>query len=163
MLPMGQTLTVLAILLLPTISQNAISGGGAYLRRVAFKISMVLGGLTLCYVGLALAFGPSLLSFLYGGDKYLASAWLLPVYGIVIFLRSVSDCGMGLALRAAGRSDLLFYSAAGAACTTILVGTSLVTLYGLEGAAAGLILSALVQFGTITVSLRRLIRGTSPA
>lgn len=162
MLPMSQILTALAILLLPAVSQRALSGGGTYLRRTALKISLVLGGLSLSYVVGVLTFAPWILGFFYGGDKYLSNAWLLPFYGTMLCLRSIADCGLGVALRAAGRSDLIFYASAGAACT-LLIGTPLVMLYGLEGAAFGLLLSAFTHFAIIIFLFHKLTRGMRTA
>jgi O-antigen/teichoic acid export membrane protein len=155
-LPMTQALTALAILLLPTISQKATAGGRAYLRRTGMELSLVLGGLAVLYVAVVWFFSPSILGFLYGGGKYESTAWLLPVYGSMLCVKSIADCGLGVALRAAGRSDLVFHATAGSASATVLIGLPLVMLYGLEGAATGLLLSTTIFFAIVVLSFRRL-------
>jgi O-antigen/teichoic acid export membrane protein len=155
-LPMTQALTALAILLLPTISQKATAGGRAYLRRTGVELSLVLGGLAILYVAVVWFFSPSILDLLYGGGKYESTAWLLPVYGSMLCVKSIADCGLGVALRAAGRSDLVFHATAGSASATVLIGLPMVMLYGLEGAAAGLLLSTTIFFAIVVLSFRRL-------
>ena len=56
--------------------------------------------------------------------------------------RAVGDTGFGLAARAAGRPDIVFWATAASALLTCSAGVCLVARYGAVGAAAGSLLSS---------------------
>lgn len=158
MLPMGQVLTALGMLLLPWLSGQQRIRGRGYLGRAAVKLACLGASAAAAWAAGILLFAPQLMRLLYGGDQYSASLALLPHLGVAVVLRAVGDTGFGIALRAAGRPHLAFWATAAGAAVTLTAGLALVSRYGAVGAAAGWMASAAASCAASGVVLLRRVR-----
>ena len=156
MQPMGQTLTALALLLLPWLSRQYSLRGGRYLKAMAVNISLAASLAVALYVAGILAAGPDLLRRLYGNSFYTHSFALVPFLGAALVFRAIGDTGLGLAARAAGRPDLDFRATVAAAVVTLSVGLLLVARYGAAGAALGSMFSAATSCLVAALVMRQL-------
>jgi O-antigen/teichoic acid export membrane protein len=154
LLPMGQTLTALGLLLLPWHSKQASVSGRRYLRAAGVKVALLASCMAGVYVLGVMAAGPSLSRLIYGSDYYASSLSLLPYLGAGLVLRAVGDTGFCTAARAAGRPDIGFWATAVAAGVTRTAGLALVSRYGAAGAAAGWMASSAASC-LVSVSLFR--------
>lgn len=162
LLPMGQSLTALGLLLLPWVTAEGRARGGDFLGRAARKIGFLAGAAAGVYTLAILAAGPGLSRLVYGGDQYANGSSLIPCLGVAIVLRAIGDTGFGVALRAAGRPDIGLWSTLAAAIATLTAGLGLVARHGAGGAAAGWMISSaascavtLVLFGLHSKGLGR--------
>jgi O-antigen/teichoic acid export membrane protein len=143
-LPMAQILTVLGILWAPWMAAQRRKQGSGYLARAAAKAALAAGLLAAGYGFVLLAAGWKLSQWVYGSEEYASALRLLPFLTLALVLRAVADTGIGTALRASGRPDLLVWPAAMSALTTMTLGVWLASRFPLVGAAAGLAASAAV-------------------
>ena len=154
--PMGQTLTALALLMLPWLSRQHSLRGGRRLKAIAVNIGLAASLAVALYVAGILAAGPNLLRRLYGSSFYTPSFALVPFLGAALVFRGIGDTGLGLAARAAGRPDLDFPPAVAAAVVTLSAGLLLVARYGAAGAALGSMFSAATSCLVSAFLVRRL-------
>lgn len=151
--PVLQAAWALSNLLLPTFVQARSEGHAEFGSRVRSALVFFTIGPTLYWVALGLFHQP-LISLLYNG-RYTADAWLLWVLGLSPVLAMVKLV-LGYSVRALERPDWLFVAYALPAVAALTVGTGLVYLYGLAGAAVGLLLSQAITAALVTVLYRRL-------
>jgi O-antigen/teichoic acid export membrane protein len=144
LLPMNQTLTALGLLLLPWLSKQNIVRGRGYLRATAVKVALLASCMAGLYALAALIAGPWLIGSVYG-DQYSSCLKIIPYLGATLVLRAIGDTGFGIASRAAGRPDLLFWTTAASAVATLTVGLGLVRRSGAVGAAVGCLASSAVS------------------
>jgi O-antigen/teichoic acid export membrane protein len=142
-LPLQQVLAGLANLWLPSSAKLFVEQGKDSLKRNLNK--MILGTLLLSlpYLVIILVYSEPIITLLYGFDRYDEFQWL-NYYLVVFAIIGVVSQGLSIALRALQRPDCIFYSQAGTAIVTATVGAFLVWSFGLQGAAIGLNLSALM-------------------
>ncbi len=159
LLPMDQTLTALTILLLPWFSKQRGEQGSQDLKKTVINTGAVIASLTCAYVAVILMTGGWITRTLYGGEYYSAFLNLLPYLGGVVIIRGAFLVGFGVALSAAERSDILFWSALGGAVITLTLGVFLVWYGGILGAAVGRLASAVVQLGVSLWWFRHLVKG----
>jgi O-antigen/teichoic acid export membrane protein len=142
-LPLQQILAGLANLWLPLNAKLLIEQGKKSLKANLHK--MIIGTLTFSvfYLITIVSFSKPIITLLYGPGRYDQFEWLnwyLAAFAII----GVVGQSYSLALKALQRPDSVFYSQAGTAVITATVGSFLVWTLGLEGAAIGLNLSALI-------------------
>lgn len=142
-LPLQQILAGLANLWLPLNAKLLIEQGKESLRA---NLHRMIGGTLIfsaLYLILVLAFSKPILTLLYGLGRYDQFEWL-NYYLAVFVIIGVIGQALAIALKALQRPDCVFYSQAGTAIITATVGSLLVWTQGLEGAAIGLNVSALM-------------------
>jgi O-antigen/teichoic acid export membrane protein len=142
-LPLQQILAGLANLWLPLNAKLLIEQGKDSLKTNLHK--MIIGTLTfsVVYLIIIVSFSKPIITLLYGPGRYDQFEWLnwyLAAFAII----AVIGQSFSLALKVLQRPDSVFYSQAGTAVITATVGSFLVWTLGLEGAAIGLNLSALI-------------------
>ncbi len=142
LLPMSQVLTALGLLLLPRFSEQHRLRGRGYLRTAAVKTALLAATAASMYTVGVLLFGGKLIGLIYGADRYAESLSLVPFQGVAVVFRAIADTGLGIAVRAAGRPDIGFWTTAAAAVATLTVGLGLVSRGGAQGAAAGWMISS---------------------
>lgn len=142
-LPLQQILAGLTNLWLPLNAKLLIEQGKDSLKANVYK--MIIGTLTfsVLYLIIIVSFSKPIITFLYGSGRYDQFEWLNYYLAIFALIGVVSQ-GFSIALKALQRPDCVFYSQAGTAVITATVGSFLVWTLGLEGAAIGLNLSALI-------------------
>jgi O-antigen/teichoic acid export membrane protein len=142
-LPLQQVLAGLANLWLPSTAKLFVEYGKDSLKRNLRK--MILGTLILSvpYLAIILVYSEPIITLLYGSGRYDEFKWL-NYYLVVFAVIGVISQGFSIALKAVQRPDCVFYSQAGTAAITATVGSFLVWMFGLEGGAVGLNLSALM-------------------
>src|SRR5208282_1955074 len=97
------------------------------------------------YVICILATSRILIERVYAGHGYDRSAALLPPLCLASILRSVTDMGAALSLKAALRPDVTFWSVVAGAALNVTIGVALIRGYGLVGAAWAVLLATGVQ------------------
>jgi O-antigen/teichoic acid export membrane protein len=137
LLPMSQTLTAVGLLLLPWLSSRHAQRGAAQLKAASGLIALLAMTASIFYVTGVVALGSRLTRWVYGGDSFPGYLMLVPFLGIAVILRAVGDTGFSLALRAAERPNLAFWSTAASAAVSLGLGLFLVRRFGAVGAAAG--------------------------
>jgi O-antigen/teichoic acid export membrane protein len=142
-LPLQQMLAGLANLWLPSSARLFVDQGKDSLKRNL--TNMILGTLlfSVPYLVIILIYSEPIITLLYGSGRYDEFQWL-NYYLVVFAIISVVSQGFAITLKALQRPDCVFYSQAGTAGITATVGSLLVWMLGLEGAAIGLNLSALM-------------------
>lgn len=157
-LPLQQILAGLANLWLPLNAKLLIEHGKQSLKHNTHK--MIIGTLIFSgfYLLVIVTFSKPITMLLYGSGRYEQFEWLnyyLAIFAII----GVIGQGLSISLKALQRPDCVFYSQVGAAIMTATAGSFLVWTWRLEGAAIGLILSALmgtiILFNRFQFSLRR--------
>jgi O-antigen/teichoic acid export membrane protein len=154
LLPMSQVLTALGVLLLPWAARSAMAGM-VRLQRVAAWISLVASVVTAAYVLAVLLIGSPLIRLVYHSEFYARFTCMIPFLGAAVLLRAISDTGIGVAVRAAGRPDIVFWGTLAAATSTMTAGIWLVAQYGPLGAAAGWTISSAAHCAVILVLFRK--------
>lgn len=158
-LPLQQILAGLANLWLPLNAKLLIEHGKQSLKRNTHKMiigTLIFSGL---YILIIVIFSKPIIILLYGSGRYEQFEWLnyyLAIFAII----GVIGQALSIALKALQRPDCVFYSQVGTAMITATAGSVLVWTWRLEGAAIGLILSALmgtiILFNRFQISLRKI-------
>jgi len=134
--PASQLFVSMALPLVPWAAVRSAKYGPARLTKYAVYISAVLLAAALLYLFIMVAAGSRLVDLLYAG-RYTEQLWLIPLFAI-IQLFTASAGGAYVALRASGRSDLLFVVNAAGSLLALLGSLALVFLWGFRGAAVGI-------------------------
>jgi O-antigen/teichoic acid export membrane protein len=139
--PISQFSLSITWFLVPWCAKRAQRLGPGWLTGDAVRISAGLAAAATLYLLLMVFAGPALADLLYAG-RYAGQARLI---AIVAFAQIVAALGGGVhvALRASGRSDLLFVGSAAGVSFGALANLALVALWGFDGASAGIGLFAL--------------------
>lgn len=147
--PGQQVLAALGLLLLPwlaaarTPADRRGRGLAAWGTGTAFAAA---------YAAVLWLAGPALVRLLYGGDRYLAEAALLPVFALYLLLLGTTH-GLALVLRAGERPRTIFTSKAAAAVVALTVGLLLTARAGLPGAVWGMALSAGAELAFVVLAV----------
>lgn len=137
--PMFHSYTAFSHLLIPELVKAHAEG------RLQRMIALTTAGFVACAVAYWLvigAFSADVIRWLYGDDygEYADLMWLLGALPIAVGTKVVLEA----ALRALEKPDLLFWAYLASTVLTLTLGLGLLALYGIAGAAVGLILSSLV-------------------
>lgn len=150
-LPLQQILAGLANLWLPLNAKLLVEHGKQSLKRNTHKMiigTLIFSGL---YILVIVIFSKPIIALLYGAGRYDQFEWLNYYLALFAIIGVIAQ-GLSIALKALQRPDCVFYSQAGTAIITATVGSFLVWTFGLEGAAIGLNLSALM--GVLILMIR---------
>ncbi|MDA0576631.1 MAG: hypothetical protein O3B24_00870 [Verrucomicrobia bacterium] len=159
-LPVQQVMTMGGSLAVPWMTRRLAVDPPTRLRRTTLRLAGVALLLSLGYSLLVLMGGRALLTFVYPNACYAASAFLLPWFTMEVIARSIGDTGLGTALRALRRPDILFRATLAAGLFTVSAGVLLTYSYGVAGATAARAASALVYLLWLLPPTLRLLRGT---
>jgi O-antigen/teichoic acid export membrane protein len=137
MLPVLHVHGALSPLLMPALVRARFSG---QLEPTARLARVLFVGLSIIYAPVVLIFGSQLAELLFGPKYPLAKAtlWLLAAIPLVTAVSAVS----GAVLRALERLGRVLWTYVAATVVTLLVGLPLVFAYGVDGALASMLLSA---------------------
>jgi O-antigen/teichoic acid export membrane protein len=134
--PASQLLVSVALPLVPWAAERSAKYGPACLTRHAVRISAALVAAALLYLLVIVSAGSRLVDLLYAG-RYSVHLWLILLVAIVQ-LFTASGGGAHVALRASGRSDLLFIVYAAGSFLSLLGSLILAGLWGFRGAAVAM-------------------------
>lgn len=147
-MPASAALSAIGILLVPTLVRLR---SRADFRRTVIAGMAVLTFLATVYWLILGNFGQPILLWLYG-ERYIEIGPLMWIFGLVpVFTGSVTV--LGPALRALERPDLVFRAHALSSVATVTIGFALMTIYGLQGAAVGMVAAYATTALTMTWSL----------
>jgi len=155
-LPGTHTLMALGALLLPTLVRQREGAGARAMTRTAWRWLGIFLGLTSVYLGALWLMRNELFVLFYGG-KYREHASSLLWVGLVPVSASFAVV-LGSVLQAFERPDLGFWSQVGSAVAALTVGLGLATLWGVNGAIGGLILSYVTGTALRAYFWRNLVR-----
>jgi O-antigen/teichoic acid export membrane protein len=134
--PASQLLVSVALPLVPWAAERSAKCGPACLTRYAVHISVALSAAALLYLLLMVTAGSRLVDLLYAG-RYTGHLWLISLIAVIQLITALGG-GAHVALRASGRSDLLFVVYAAGSILSLLGSLVLVGLWGFRGAAVGI-------------------------
>jgi len=134
--PISQFFLSIGWFLTPWCAKRAQRLGPGSLTGDAVRVSAGLAAAASLYMLLMVFAGPALANLLYAG-RYAGQARLI---AIVAFAQIVAafEGGVHVALRASGRSDLLFAASVAGVSLGVLANLPLVALWGFNGASAGI-------------------------
>ena len=158
--PIAVMLNAFGTLSLPWLVRQRAQAGAKQLETSVSRLTWGFAGLSLLGVGLLLALGSVLTSFLYHG-KYGEYVWLLPYLGGAQVVASAA-IGLGLGLRSFEASRRLLLASVTAAASVATVGYVAIRLAGLHGLGAGAVFTQVVLAAALYTQLRheRRERGT---
>ena len=146
-LPMLQSISALGLLVLPSLSSTAYTGGQTLLQRKVRRFLSFFVGVSALYWMILIMFHQPLVERLYGG-KYASEAYLLAIFGFLpVSAGAVSV--LGSALRAQERPDYVFKAYVFTFISGLVVGIPLAMRFGLLGAILGQIISSLTTASTM--------------
>lgn len=151
-MPMLQGVWALSILLLPVLVRARAKGQAEIDSRMRSALVLFVLGSSLYWVLLGLFHYP-LVSMLYGG-RYTEHAALLWILGLVPVF-TAAKLVIGHSLRALERPDRLFVAYAFSAVTALTLGTGFMYVWGLAGAAMGLLVSQVITAALVLFFYRR--------
>lgn len=131
-MPLLQSLSALAILLLPTLVR--VRGRPAFRKLSLFALALFVGGAVAYWLALG-AFAEPLVNVLYKG-RYHHTAELLWVIGLLPISAAIIAV-LSTMLRAIERPDQIFWAYVVSAIVTATVGIAALASWGLLGAAVG--------------------------
>ncbi len=134
--PISQFSLSITWFLVPWCAKRALRLGPGCLTGDAVRISTGLAGAAVLYLLLMVFAGPALVELLYAG-RYAGQARLIVILAFAQVLAAFGG-GVHVALRAAGRSDLLFAVSAAGVGLGVLANLALVALWGFDGASVGI-------------------------
>jgi O-antigen/teichoic acid export membrane protein len=152
-MPVLQAVWALSILLLPTLVRARDEGRADLDSRLRLALIPFVLGPVVYWLLLGLFHQP-LVSLLYDG-RYGGSAALLWILGLSPIVASVKQV-LSQFLRALERPDWLFAAYAVSAVVAVTLGTGLVYVFGITGAAIGLVICQGVTASLALISYRRL-------
>lgn len=150
--PLEQVSVALGLLLTPWFSRKFANDSSSSLQRIPW-VNVILGLLGFAYLAAAWLGSDFLVNVIYQG-KYNSYAWLVPYLVCVPLIMSLSK-GAQIGVRVLEKPSSLLYAYMGTAVVTVLLGPMLINTYGLIGAAAGRLLSAVIYSILIAVLYRR--------
>ncbi len=160
-LPGTHTLMALGAVLLPTLVGQRRAAGVKAMTRHAWQWLGIFLALTTVYLGALWVLRNELFVVFYGG-KYGEHAGSLLWVGLVPVSASFGVV-LACVLQALERPDLVFWSQVGSAVTALTIGLGLATVWGVDGAIAGLVLSYAAGAALRAQFSRKLIRSSSLA
>jgi O-antigen/teichoic acid export membrane protein len=137
--PIMQAMAALGTLLLPWVASRRVPSGNFSIRAAARKITMIMTLGAIAYALVLLEFGDRIVAGIYGG-RYADQVRLLP---FIAFLPIATAIGSGwqISLRAAEQPWTILIGYATSAALTLSLGPMMVRQWGIEGSAAGLVIS----------------------
>jgi O-antigen/teichoic acid export membrane protein len=149
-LPLQQVLAAFGLVLVPWVSRQRALRGDAYLAEARWKTLSLNVGTAAGYGLVVVLLGRFLLDLLYGGGRYSAYAWALPILAAGSVFTAVAE-SFGVLARARRRPDIFVWSKIAPALVMLAVGLPAVRHLGLLGAFAGLALAALCEAAVIAI------------
>jgi len=156
-MPVLQAEGALAALLTPALVRARLSG---QLRSTAKRALTIFFAFSLLYVPLVIGFGSRLAQWLFG-DHYQFDRPTLGLLAATPLFIAISLVSAGT-LQALERPDQIFWINAALAVGTCVVGLPFVFVWGVAGALASMLLSAVMGAALATWASLRLTRGARP-
>jgi O-antigen/teichoic acid export membrane protein len=156
-LPLGQIMTSVGMLILPRISSQVEVIGQPWQRRKIFKVIYPLILFILFYNIFILFLGQDLITFLYGDEYYDKHNWMIP-YVCAIGLAGAINQLLYIFLKSAQRPDTIFFSQTSAAAFSLIFGTYFVWQLKLYGSLLALIISSSLNGLIMFIFLSRYLR-----
>ena len=136
-LVMTQIIIAMSLFVLPIMARQFGVGHIYRLRKSAVLASLLLTIMSIAYAGALAIFCKPIESALFGG-KYSASAWLIPILGLVPVCVAFGT-GFSMALRASQQSHLDLLANVISAVVGLVTAVVFIKIWGLPGAAVSLI------------------------
>jgi O-antigen/teichoic acid export membrane protein len=155
-LPLPQLVAACGQFIVPRIAANGRLHGFQWVSKVTWKLTVVVGAITIVYAILLSVNGRQILSLLYGKNFQVASLAALPLVAAAASARAIGDLGAGIGLRVINRPDSILWATCVAAIVSVIAGPILVARHGVTGAAEAALLASLVQAGVQMVCFARL-------
>jgi len=145
LLPMQQVITALSLIIIPRVAGYA-NRNKLFLRSISIKLTIIFTSLVVVYLGFLYIMKTEVVHLLYGANSvYIYYLGLLPLVGLSLVVRAVSDLGIGVSLRIVERFDVLFKSSVTNSIFTLTIGFFLVWKYGIFGAGIAIAIGAALQ------------------
>lgn len=158
-LPLTQAVTALSLLAMPMAAARRQEYGIPALRGFAQRVTTLFIIVGTLYTSLLLLGKDALLDWLYGKEievYYKLSSLLWPLSIAMLF--DVWRQGVSIALAAAQHSEAFFWSRLASLVATLSIGVPLVMLFGVMGAAWGLVSANLIAALVVFMLERRWLR-----
>ena len=154
-LPVGNSITALSLLLVPLLARHRGEGRARLARTMGIFLALFLAGAGLYYVGLV-SFRGDVLHVVYGG-RYDSAAPLVPLVGLLPFTSGFAAV-WGAALRVLERPDRVFWSSLVSSAVTLGAGIYLARRLAEAGALWGLLVSSVAGALMLGLLYRNLSR-----
>jgi O-antigen/teichoic acid export membrane protein len=154
--PLNQVLTAITLLILPWLSGSVANKRVNRLRLLSRRASFAGAGLALIYASALLVFGRDLVAWVYPGGSYQEAFKLLPIFCAAAVVRSASDLGASLTLRARARPDVVFWATAAGAVVGLIAGVVLIKQQGIRGAAWAGLLATTIRAAVLSWAVTRI-------
>jgi O-antigen/teichoic acid export membrane protein len=151
-LPVGNTIGALSLLLVPLLARNRTKGRKRLTRTMAVFLALFLAGAGIYYLGLVF-FRGDVVRILYGG-RYSEIVPLVPLVGLLAVTAGFTAV-FGAALRALERPDEVFWSYVVSSAVAFGAGIILARTLGTAGALWGLLLSSAATTAMMSLFFRR--------
>ncbi|HVP18667.1 MAG TPA: hypothetical protein VMU36_06690 [Spirochaetia bacterium] len=151
-LPVGNAIGALSLLLVPLLSRNRAEGRKRLTRTMAVFLALFLAGAGVYYLGL-IFFRGDIVRILYGG-RYGEIVPLVPLVGLLAFTAGITAV-FGAALRAFERPDEVFWSYVVSSAVAFGAGIILARTLAAAGALWGLLLSSTATAAMTFLFFRR--------
>ena len=159
-LPVGNSISALSLLLVPLLSRGLRQGRRRMTRTITVFLALFLAGAGVYYLGLV-AFRADIVRILYGG-RYAAVVPLVPLVGLLTFTASFTAV-WGAALRVLERPDMVFWSYLVSSAVALGAGVFLARNLATAGALWGLLLSSTVTAALMFLFFWRLSGTREPS
>ena len=150
---MTQVVTAMALLVLPTMSQDFGRKRIQQMRKKAYLISITLTGMALSFVIFLSIFAKPIARVLFGG-RLLSEAWLIPVLGLVPVCTAFA-LGFSMALRGSQRPQFDLTANLVSAPIALATALAFTKLWGLRGAAISLVVGYAVNSAVVYMAFRK--------
>jgi len=149
-MPLNQIITALGLVILPIIAGRFGQVSSEKMNRDIVSIGFIFTVISIVYIILLFIFDDTLISIIYN-NKYISYRWLLIFIGISAFL-NILGSGYQIGLKSRQKPNAIFNSYTLSAFFSIIVGTSLIKMVGIKGAAMSIVCTS--ALGTFTLYLQ---------
>ncbi len=132
-LPLQQTLTAFSLLFLPWLTRKKIESGTLLIFHRVNQLGILYLLITGVYLTLLIIFGDQILRLVYQSAQLDSYIWVLPFLCLTTLFTTIYSVS-SITIRVLERPDAIFRANVASALFTVVVGISLVKLYGFPGA-----------------------------
>jgi len=143
-LPVQQTLVALGVFFLPWYSKNKQRKSPNFIKDNGKFLVLINAVFSIVYLVPLYFWGEDILQFLYQRDYYSSFAHIIPIFVVVALVGGLNQAWSTL-LKAVEWSYGVFQARCFGAIISVFGGWTLITYWGIEGAALGLLISSIVE------------------
>jgi O-antigen/teichoic acid export membrane protein len=143
-LPFSQMLVVFALLALPGMSREVKRGSWSQIRKYIWGLTATFLLVAVLYGAILITFGRQILMLLYASKFYVEYYWLIPVFAVVIVIRSINQ-SLATIIRAYESTKTILVAKISSAVVVLSVLAATVPTMGLRGILLGMCAGVLTE------------------